>query len=113
MLERLRQGTSALFSHAQEKDRSQCNRAHTACDRAHLFVKSKSTIALFLRVLFLGLLQLGLNPRIFRVSMVSLDSINRLVNTEKDTCDFGEEFTALKEAIFRVYSFPFCFYFIL
>jgi hypothetical protein len=45
---------------------------------------------------------------IFRVS---LDSINRLVNAEKHTRDFGEEFTALKEAIVRVYSFPF--YFIL
>jgi hypothetical protein len=48
---------------------------------------------------------------IFRVSKVSLDSINRLVNTEKHTRDFGEEFTALKEAIVKVYSFPF--YFIL
>jgi hypothetical protein len=44
---------------------------------------------------------------IFRVSRVSLDSINRLVNTEKHTLHFGEEFTALKEAIFQVYSFPF------
>jgi hypothetical protein len=48
---------------------------------------------------------------IFRVSRVSLDSINRLVNIEKHTCDFREEFMALKEAIFRVYSSPF--YFIL
>jgi hypothetical protein len=42
---------------------------------------------------------------IFRVSRVSLDSINRLVNREKHKSDFGEEFTALKEAIFLVYSF--------
>ena len=48
---------------------------------------------------------------IFRVSRVSLDSISRLVNTEKHTHDFGEELAALKEAIFRVYSF--LFYFIL
>jgi hypothetical protein len=53
---------------------------------------------------------------IFKVSRVSLDSINRLVHTKKkkkkkDKQDFGEEFTAFKEAIFRVYSFPF--YFIL
>jgi hypothetical protein len=48
---------------------------------------------------------------IFRVSRVSLDTINRLINTEKHARYFGEEFTALKEAIFRVYSFPF--YFIL
>jgi hypothetical protein len=47
---------------------------------------------------------------IFRVSRVSLDSLNRLINIEKHTRDFGKEFTALKEAIFRVYSFPFLFY---
>jgi hypothetical protein len=48
---------------------------------------------------------------IFRASRVFLNSINRLVNTKKHTCDFGEEFTAFKEVIFHVYSFPF--YFIL
>jgi hypothetical protein len=63
-------------------------------------VKTKSAVALFWRVLILGFLQLGLNPTIFRVSRVSLDSLNRLVNTEKHTRNFGEEFTALKEAIF-------------
>ena len=63
-------------------------------------MKTKSAATLFWRVLFLGFLQLGLNPTIFRVSRVSLDSINKLVNTKKDTHDFGEEFTALKEAIF-------------
>jgi hypothetical protein len=47
------------------------------------------------------------NPMIFRVSRACLDSINRLVNTEKYTHDFGEEFTTFKEAIFRVYSFTF------
>jgi hypothetical protein len=76
-------------------------------------MKTNFAATLFWRVLILGFLQLGLNPSSFRVSRVSLDSINRLVNTEKYTCDFGEEFTALKEAIFWVYSFPFCFYFIL
>jgi hypothetical protein len=48
---------------------------------------------------------------IFRVSWILLDSINRPINTEKHIRDFGEEFTALKEAIFWVYSFPFCFIF--
>ena len=52
---------------------------------------------------------MDLNPTIFGVSRILLDSINRLVNTEKHTRDFGEEFTALKEAIFWVYSFPFYF----
>jgi hypothetical protein len=47
---------------------------------------------------------------IFRVSRILLESINRPVNTEEDTRYFGEEFTAFKEAIFRVYSFP-LFYF--
>jgi hypothetical protein len=70
-------------------------------------VKTKSAATLFWRVLFLGFLQLGQNPMIFRVSRVSLDSINRLVNTEKQTRDFGEQVTALKEAIFWVYFFPF------
>jgi hypothetical protein len=59
----------------------------------------------------LVLVSLGLNPTIFTVSRVFLDSINRLINTEKHTRDFVEEFSALKEAIFRVYSFPFLFYF--
>jgi hypothetical protein len=42
---------------------------------------------------------------------VFLNSINRLINRELDTCDFGEELTALQGSVFRVYSFPF--YFIL
>jgi hypothetical protein len=50
-----------------------------------------------------------LNPTILRVSRFSLDSINRLVNTEKHTRDFGEEFMGLQGSIFRVYSFPFSF----
>jgi hypothetical protein len=41
--------------------------------------------------------QQGQNPTFFRVFK---DSINRLVNTEKHIHDFGEKFTALKEAIF-------------
>jgi hypothetical protein len=48
-----------------------------------------------------------INPTIFRVSRVSLDSINRLVNIEKHALNFVEEFMALKEAIFWVYTFPF------
>jgi hypothetical protein len=39
----------------------------------------------------------------------SLNSINRLVNTELDTHDFGEELTTLQGSIFQVYSFPFYF----
>jgi hypothetical protein len=46
---------------------------------------------------------------ICRVSRVSSDSINRLVNIVKHTLDFGKKFMALKEAIFRVYSLPFLF----
>ena len=64
--------------------------------------------SLILLGFLLVLVAQGLNPTIFRVS---LDFINRLVNTEKHTGDFEEEFTALKEAIFWVYSFSF--YFIL
>ena len=37
---------------------------------------------------------------IFRVSRILLESINRPVNIEKHTQDFGEELTTLKEAIF-------------
>jgi hypothetical protein len=44
-------------------------------------------------------------------SRVSLNFLNRLVNREFNTRDFGEELTALQGSIFRVYSFPF--YFIL
>jgi hypothetical protein len=47
-----------------------------------------------------------IQPYDFRVSRTLLYSINRLVNTKKHTRYFGEEFTAFKEAIFRVYSFP-------
>jgi hypothetical protein len=61
--------------------------------------------------IFLGFLLVlvaqGLNPTIFRVSKVSLDSINRLVNSKKYTHDFEEELTALQGGVFRVYSFPF------
>jgi hypothetical protein len=51
-----------------------------------------------------------IQPYDFRVSRILLESINRPVNIERDTLFFGEEFTALKEAIFHVYSFP-LFYF--
>jgi hypothetical protein len=54
--------------------------------------------------------QQGFNPTIFRVSRILLESINRPVNIEKHRRYFGEELTALKEAIFQVYSFP-LFYF--
>ena len=57
-----------------------------------------------------SLLHKDSNPMIFRVSRILLESINRPVNIEKDTHYFREELTALKEAIFRVYSFP-LFYF--
>jgi hypothetical protein len=107
-IERRGPAIECTYTHAHKKriDRI-CDRTHTACDRAHLCVKPKSAAALLWRVLFLGFLQLGINTTIFRVSRVSLDSINRLVNTKKYTQDFGEEFTALKETIFWVYSFPF------
>jgi hypothetical protein len=71
-------------------------------------VKSNSATTLFGKFYFI---RVFVSPMIFRISRVSLDSTNRLVNTEKGTHDFREELTALKEAIFLVYSFPF--YFIL
>jgi hypothetical protein len=48
-----------------------------------------------------------LNPTIFKVSRVSLDSINRLVNTKKHTHDFGGELIALQESAFSVLFFSF------
>jgi hypothetical protein len=88
-----------------------CDQVHMACDQEHLCVKIKLATALFWKVLLLGFfVQQGRNPTIFRVSRASLDFINKLVNIEKHTRDFGEEFMILKEAIFRVYSFP-LFYF--
>jgi hypothetical protein len=63
--------------------------------------------------IFLGFLLVlvaqGLNPMIFRVSRIFVDSINRLANPGKHTRDFGEEFMALQGSIFRVYSFSFPF----
>jgi hypothetical protein len=75
-------------AHKKRIDRI-CDRAYMACDQAHLCVKPKSTATLLWRVLFFGFLQLGINTTIFRVSRVSLDSINRLVNIEKHTRNFG------------------------
>jgi hypothetical protein len=73
-------------------------------------VKPTPTTALFWKFLVFRVLVTPCCTRIqpydFRVSRTLLDSIIRPVNTEKHTCYFGEEFTALKEAIFRVYSFP-------
>ena len=42
---------------------------------------------------------------------VPLNYINRLVNAELGTQDFGEEMMTLQGSVFQVYSFPF--YFIL
>ena len=95
-----------------KEDRLQCDRVHTAYDQTHLCVRTNSTATLFWKVLILGFLQLALNPTIFRVSRVPLDSINRLVNTKKHTCDFGEEFTTLKEANFRVLFFSFILFYV-
>jgi hypothetical protein len=47
--------------------------------------------------------------RFLGASSVPLNFINRLVNTELDTLDFGEEFMALQGSAFWVYSFPFYF----
>ena len=77
-------------------------------------MKPNLVAALFWKLLVLGfvesLLHNDSNPMVFRVSTILLESINRPVNTEKHTHYFGEELTALKEAIFQVYSFP-LFYF--
>jgi hypothetical protein len=67
-------------------------------------VKTNSATTLFWRVLFYGFATRTKPYDFFRVS---LNSINRLVTIEKDTRDFGEKFTALMEAIFQIYSFPF------
>jgi hypothetical protein len=95
-------------------DRSQCDLSQPECERSHLCVKPKSAAALFWKFLILGccnsLLHKDSNLTIFRVSRILLESINRPVNTEDTHTIFGEEFTAFKEAIFRVYSFP-LFYF--
>ena len=49
--------------------------------------------------------------RFLGASRVPLNSINKLVNTELHTLDFGEELIALQGSVFWVYYFPF--YFIL
>jgi hypothetical protein len=76
--------------------------------------EAQSAAALFWKFLILGfcnsLLHKDSNPTIFRVSRILLESINMPVNTEETHAILGEEFTAFKEAIFRVYSFP-LFYF--
>jgi hypothetical protein len=96
-------------------DRSPCDRSQPECERSHLRVKPKSAATRFWKFLILGfcnsLLHKDSNPTIFRVSRILLESINRPVNTEETHAIFGEEFTAFKEAIFRVYSFP-SFYFL-
>jgi hypothetical protein len=82
---------------------------HTKGDRTHLCVKPTPTAALFWKFLILRfwliLVAQGFNLTRFRVSRILLDSINRPVNIELGTRYFGEEFTAFKEMIFRVYSF--------
>jgi hypothetical protein len=87
---------------------------HTKGNRAHLCVKPTPATAPFWKFLVFRVLVTLCCTRIqlydFRVSRILLDSINRHVNTKKHTRYFGEEFTAFKEAIFRVYSFP-LFYF--
>jgi hypothetical protein len=77
-------------------------------------VKTTPAATLFWKFLVLGfwliLVAQGFNLTRFRVSKIFLDYINRPVNIEKHTRYIGEEFTAFKEAIFRIYSFP-LFYF--
>ena len=55
----------------QEEDRLQCDRAHTACDRAHLCVKTNLAAALFWKFCFIRvwliLVAQELNPMIFRI----------------------------------------------
>jgi hypothetical protein len=54
--------------------------------------------ALRLSLRFLGFLE---------ASRIPLNSINRLVNTEKHTHTLGEELMALQGSVFQVYPFPF------
>jgi hypothetical protein len=103
---------TCVCAQKKEIDRSVIER--TKGDRAHLCVKPTPAAALFCKFLVFRVLVTPCCTRIqpynFRVSRILLDSINRPVNTEKHTRYFGEEFTALKEAIFQVYFFP-LFYF--
>jgi hypothetical protein len=89
-------------------DRSAIER--TKGNRTHLCVKPTPAVALFWKFLILGfwpiLVAQGFNLTRFRVSRILLDSINRLVNIDLRIHYFGEEFTAFKETIFWVYSFP-------
>jgi hypothetical protein len=95
---------------ARKKELNHSVIEHTKCDRAHLCVKPTPAATLFWKFLVFRVLVTPCCTRIqpynFRVFRTLLDSLNRPVNTEKHTRNFGEEFTAFKEAIFRVYSFP-------
>ena len=107
VFERPRQGSNAP-AFVRERQRSIVVRLSAPMREAY---SSRSPIMEILgfRVLWILVAQ-GFNPTIFRVSRILLESINRPINTEKWTRYFGEELTALKEAIFWVYSFP-LFYF--
>jgi hypothetical protein len=98
----------AIMRRRSAIDRSAIER--TKGDRMHLCVKAIPAAALFWKFLILGfwpiLVAQGFDLTCFRVSRILLDSINKLVNIELNTRYFGEEFTAFKETIFWVYSFP-------
>jgi hypothetical protein len=111
---------------SKPRNESTCGRAHKKEDQLQLrssalHLRSSTPVheeqlsrdPILESVILLGFLLVlvaqGLNPTIFRISRISLDSINRLVNIEKHIGDFGEELTALYGSIFRVYSFPFSF----
>ena len=55
----------------------------------------------------LVLVALGLNPMIFRVSRVSLDSINRLVNKEKTHVILEKNLRLLRKRFSGFILFPF------
>jgi hypothetical protein len=98
----------AIMRRRSAIDRSAIER--TKGDRTHLCVKAIPAAALFWKFLILGfwpiLVAQGFDLTCFRVSRILLDSINKPVNIELNTRYFGEEFTAFKETIFWVYSFP-------
>ena len=80
-------------------------------NRAHMCVKPKPAAALFWKFLVLGfcksLLHKDLNPTIFRVSRILLESINRSVNTEEGTHYFWRRIDGFQGSDFLGLFFSF------
>jgi hypothetical protein len=76
---------ACVHAHKRMINRSAIER--TNCDRAHLCLKPTPAAAIFWKFCFIRVLLIlvaqGFNPKIFRVSRILLDYINRHVNTLK------------------------------